>query len=95
LRLALAVLALTVTMIVPTFLALLIPTVGATPLMEPSLSAAGEAAIAMSAIAVGTEKKDRAAFAVPASPSPENHFAQNRHACSQAGLDKGPGSVAG
>jgi hypothetical protein len=82
-------------MVVPSFFTLLIPAVGATPLMEPGLSAAGEAAIALSAIAAGAEEKDREAFTARASPSPENHFAQNRHASSQAGLDNGTGSVAG
>ena len=86
---------LAVTMVVPSFFTLLIPAVGATPLMEPGLSTAGEAAIALSAIAAGAEEKDREAFAARANPSPENHFAQNRHACSQAGLDNGNVSVTG
>jgi hypothetical protein len=95
LRLALTVLALPVPMIFPSFLALLVSAIGAAPLMEPGLLAAVEAAIALSAITARAEEKDRQAFAAPASPSSENHFAQNRHACSQAGLDKGTGSVAG
>ena len=82
-------------MVVPSFLALLVSAIGATPLMEPGLLAAGEAAIALSAITARAEEKDREAFLARASPSPENHFAQNRHASSQAGLDKGTGSVAG
>jgi hypothetical protein len=82
-------------MIVPPFLALLVPAVGATPLSQPGLLPAGEAAIALSAITAAAEEKDGEALAAPASPSPENHFDQNRHACSQAGLDRGTGSVAG
>ena len=82
-------------MIVPPFLALLVPAIGATSLMESGLLAAGETAIAMAAITAGAEEKDREAFAARASPSPESHFAQNRHASSQAGLDKVAGSVAG
>jgi hypothetical protein len=82
-------------MIFPSFLALLVSAIGAAPLMEPGLLAAVEAAIALSAIAARAEEKDGQAFAAPASPLSENHFAQNRHASSQAVLDKGTGSVAG
>jgi hypothetical protein len=95
LRPALTVRVLTVTMVVPPFPALLVPAIGATPLMESGLLAAGEAAIALSTIAAAAEEKDRAAFAARASPPPENDFVQNRHACPQAGLDKAHGSVAG
>ena len=82
-------------MIFPSLRALLVAAIGATPLTEPGLPAASAAAIALSTITAAAEEKDREAFAARASPPPENDFAQNRHACSQAGLDKGPGSVAG
>jgi hypothetical protein len=95
LRPALTVLPLPVTMIEPPFWTLLVPAIGAAPLAEPGLIAAGGAAIALSAIATGTEKKDRAAFTAQAKSLPENHFAMNRHACSQAALDNGYGFVAG
>jgi hypothetical protein len=82
-------------MIEPSFRTLLVPAIGAAPLTEASLPAAGEAAIALSAVAVGTEKKDRAAFAAQAKPLPEKYLPRNRHACPQAGLDKDDSSVAG
>jgi hypothetical protein len=47
---------------------LLIAAVGAAPLPEPRLTAALQAAIALAAIAVGTEEKDRAAFTAQANP---------------------------
>jgi hypothetical protein len=84
-----------VAMIEPSLRTLLVPAIGAAPLMEPGLIAASEAAIALSAITARTEKKDRAAFAAQAKPLPENHLAKNRHACSQAALDNGLGFVAG
>jgi len=74
---------------------LLVAAIGTTPLTEPGLVAAGQAAIAVSAITVGTDKKDRAAFATPTNSQPENHLAPKRHACSQAGLDKSSPFVAG
>jgi hypothetical protein len=84
LRPAPPVLALAVPMILPSLLTLLVAAIGATPLTEPGLPAASETAIALAAITTAAEEKDRAAIAARASPSPENHFAQNRHACSQA-----------
>jgi hypothetical protein len=85
---ALTILPLPVAVIEPPFRALLMSAVGAPPLMEPSLAPATEAAVALTAITVGTEKKDRAAFAAAANPSPQDRFAGNRHAPSRAGLDK-------
>jgi hypothetical protein len=94
LRPALPVLPLPVAMIEPTFRTLLVPAISGAPLVEAGLTAAGEAAIALSAITVGTEEKDRAAFAAQAKPLPENHFAMNRHAYSQAALDMDSSFVA-
>ena len=74
---------------------LLVPAIGTAALTEPSLLAAGEAAIALPAITVGTQKKQRAAFYGNTKTLPQNHFAMRRHACSQAELDNGTGSVAG
>jgi hypothetical protein len=81
-------------MVEPSFRTLLVAAIGAAPLMEPGLIAAGQAAIALSAITTRTEKKQRATIAAQANPPPENHFARNRHASSQAGLDTSNGSVA-
>jgi len=82
-------------MIQPPFRALLVPAIGAAPLTEPGLIAAGQAAVALSAIAVGTEEENGAACTAQANPMPQNYFARRRHARSQAGLDNGNGSVAG
>ena len=92
---ALPIFPLPVSVIEPSFRTLLVAAIGATPLTEPSLVAAGQAAITVPAITVGTEKKDRAAFAAPTNSQPENHLALQRHACSQAGLDKSSPFVAG
>ena len=82
-------------MIEPTFRTLLMSPVGAALLLAPGLIAARAAAVALSTITVGAEKKQRAAFATQAKPWPQNHFANNRHAHSQAALDNGLGFVAG
>ena len=82
-------------MIEPSFQTLLMPAIGAAPLPAPGLIAARAAAVALAAITAGTEEEDRAAFATQANPMPENHFANNRHACSQAALDNGLVFVAG
>jgi hypothetical protein len=92
---ALPVLPLAVAMIEPAFRTLLVPEVGATPLTPAGLVATGGAAITLSAIATRTEKEDHMTFTTQANPLPGNHFALTRHACSQAGLDNGNGSVAG
>jgi len=89
------VLPLPVAMIEPSFPTLLVSPIGAAPLLAPGLIAAREAAVALAAITAGTKKKERATFAAQAKPLPKNHFAKNRHACSQAALDNGLGFVAG
>ena len=52
-----AVLSLPVAMIEPSLGTLLMAAIGATPLMEAGMMTAGEAAIALSAITVGTEEE--------------------------------------
>ena len=65
-----------------------------TPLMAKSrLAQACQAAIALSTIAARTEKEGCAAIAGQANPKPQNHFAKNRHASPQAGLDNDDGFV--
>lgn len=88
------VLPLTVAMIFPCFRTVPVPAIGAAMLTQPGLLTAGKAAIALSAVTAGTDKEHRLAFAAPANPLPENHFALLRHARSQAGLDNGRGFVA-
>jgi hypothetical protein len=94
LRLVPSVPALPVAMIQPSFQTLLVSAIGTAPLAEPDLSAAGHATIALSAITMGTEKENGATFTAPANSLPQNYFALSRHACPQAGLDNGNGSVA-
>jgi hypothetical protein len=91
---ALTVLPLPVTMVESTFAALLMPAIGTAALLEPGPIAAGNAAITLPAITVRAHKKDRVASAAQANPLPQNHFAMNRHARSQAGLDNGDSFVA-
>ena len=93
LRPALAVLPLAVAMIEPAFQTPLVAAVGPSPLAKPRLPAACQAAIALSMIAARTEKEGCAAIAGQANPKPQNHFARNRHASPQAGLDNDDGSV--
>lgn len=89
LRLALPVGVLTVAMILPSLLTLLEEAVVATRLLRAGLAAASRTAIAMPAITGGAEIESRQAFIARAIQSSENYFAVSRHACSQAGLDKG------
>ncbi len=92
--LALAVLPLTVPMIEPSFRTLLVPAVGGPSLTLAGLRAAGEAAIALSAVTVRAEEKYGVTLAAQTNPQPENRFALHRHARRQAGLDNGSDSVA-
>jgi hypothetical protein len=85
-----AVLPLPVAMIEPTFRTPLVSPIGAAPLPAPGLIAAGAAAVALSMITAGAEKKQSAAFATRANPWPENYFANNRHAYSQGGTGQRP-----
>jgi hypothetical protein len=91
---ALAISTLPVAMIESPLGTLLVPAIGSSPLIEPGLLAAGQAAIALPVITVGAEKEYRAACAAEASSQPENHFAAHRHASSLAALDNGDNFVA-
>ena len=82
-------------MIESAFQALLMTAIGQPPLLQASLLPAGETAIALSVITVGTQKKQRAASRGKTKPLPQNHFTVRRHTPSQAVLDKGSGFVAG
>ena len=91
----LAVGTLPVAMIEPALRTPLVAAVGSTVLSPPGCTAAHRAAIALSAITVLTDPEHRTTSIAAANPLPQNHFAMNRHASSQAGLDNGNGSVAG
>lgn len=82
-------------MIEPTFKTLLVATIGRAMLTEARLPAAGEAAIALSAVTVGAQEEHRPAFDGMTKPLPQNCFPVPRHASSQAALDNGTGFVAG
>jgi hypothetical protein len=88
-----AVFPLAVAMIEPAFQTQLVAAVGASALSQPRLAPTCQAAIALSAITVRTEKKRCAAVAGQANPKPQNHFAMNRHASPQAELDNHDGLV--
>lgn len=92
---AFAVVPLTVAMIEASFRALLMAAIGRAPLAQTRLLPAWGAAIALSAIAFGTEKEQGTAFGDKAKPLSQNHFAVRRHADRVAVLDNGPGVVAG
>jgi hypothetical protein len=76
------------------FRTLLMPAIRTAPLMQSSLVAAVQAAIALSAITMRAEIERHPAFTAQANPQPQNNFAMNRHPPSQAGLDNGYGFVA-
>jgi hypothetical protein len=88
-----AVFPLAVAMIESAFQTPLMAAVGASVLAKSRLAPACQAAIALSAITVRTEKERCAAIADQANPQPQNHFARNRHASPQAGLDNDDGFV--
>ena len=81
--------ALPVAMIQPALGAALVSAVGAASLLEPRLVAAGEAAIALSSVAVLTDPEHRVASTAAANPLPKNDFVAKSHARPQAGLDNG------
>lgn len=86
---------LTVTMIEPPFGASLMPQIGAAPLPEPGIVTAGQAAIALSAVAVEAEPEHCATRLCVANSLPQNYFAVILHLPSRAGLDNGNGFVSG
>ena len=65
--------------------ALLVPAVGDAALLKPSPIAAGNAAVALPAVAMRTQKKGREAALKQANPVPENRFPMSRHARPQGG----------
>jgi len=80
------ILPLPVAVIEPAFRALLVPYVGASPLSPAGLFAASAAAIAMPAIAVGTDEEQSVTLLAETDSLQENRFAVSlRHASSQAG----------
>jgi hypothetical protein len=73
-------------MIQPTFGTLLMPTVGAPPLLKAGMMTAFQAATALSTVAVLTDQKQR--LTVRTKTLPKHHFAlHGRHCLQGAGLD--------
>jgi hypothetical protein len=81
-------------MVQPSFRTSLVPAIGRAPLPEPCLIAAGEAAVALSAVAMGTEKERREAVVEQANPLPQYRFPMRRHACLQGGSGQRSGFMA-
>jgi hypothetical protein len=92
---ALTVLSLPIPVVESAFQTLLMAAVGRPMLPAPGFGAARRAAIALSAIAMGTNPEHRLASLAAANPLPENHFAMNRHPPMQADFDNGNGSCQG
>jgi hypothetical protein len=90
---ALTILTLTVAMIEAPFWTLLVAAVGLAALVKACSLAADEAAIALAAVTVRTQKENGAAFAAQANPQPENNLAIARHARRRAQLDNSNRSV--
>ena len=85
---------LTVAMIEPPFEALLVPSVGASPLLAAGLFAATGTAVAVTSITVRADEEH--CVTPQAGSLPENRVAMSRrHASSQGGLDNGSGFVSG
>jgi hypothetical protein len=76
-------------MVQPAFQAPLVAAVGAASLLETGFVTTRETAITLPTIAVQTDPEHRVATTAAADPLPENHFAMNRHARPQTGLDNG------
>jgi hypothetical protein len=93
--LAVAVLPLAVAVVEPPFGTLLVTAIGRAMLAQARRSAALQAAIALSPITTGAQKKQRATFPGVTEPLSQNHFRLCRHAPYQAALDNGSGFVAG
>jgi hypothetical protein len=82
-------------MIEPSFLALLVPTIGGTALLPPGFRPASPAAIALPSITVRTNPEHRLASLTATNSLPENHISMNRHPPTQADFDNGNGSCHG
>jgi hypothetical protein len=89
-----AVLALPVAVIESALRALLVAAIGGTTLLTTGGSAAGNAAVAVSAIAMRAHEEHSLAVSIYTNPLPQNRFAVRRHAPSPAALDNGGGFVA-
>lgn len=90
------VIPLAVAVVESAFRALLVASIGAPPLLAACVGAAPFTAIAMSAIAVGADKKHGVAMLTETDSLKKNRFAVSlRHASSQADLDNGTRFVAG
>ena len=79
----------------PAFGTLLIAAVGRPVLPPPGFAAARRAAIALAAIAMGTNPERHPASRAAANPLPENHFSLNRHPPTQTDFDNGNRFMAG
>ena len=79
------VLPLPVAMIQASFRTLLVPAIRPAPLLQPGLVPASEAAVALSTVAMRTEKEGRETVFEQANPLPENRFPMRRHASPQGG----------
>jgi hypothetical protein len=91
---AFAVVPLTIAVIELSLGTLLVPAIGAAPLLATGGFAARQTATAVSAIAMRADKEHYATVGARTKPLPENHFAMGRHVLAQAGLDNGNGFVA-
>ena len=89
------VLLLPVPMVESAFGALLIAAVGRLVLSAPGFGTAPRTAVALAAIAMGTNPEHHLASLAAANALPENHFSLNRHPPRQADFDNGNGSCQG
>jgi hypothetical protein len=86
---------LTLAMVVACFRAVAVAAIGAAVLIEPGLTPASRAAIALPSITTGADPELGAAFGAAADPPPEHDLAMSNHRCPQlGGLDNGNGFVA-
>jgi hypothetical protein len=91
----LAIVALPIAMVLSSFRALLVATVGTTPLLTTSFGLTDRAAITLPPIAAATDPKHGMALAATANPLTENNLDLTRHPRRQVGLDNGDRSWQG
>jgi hypothetical protein len=91
----LAVGALSVSVIEPTFWTPLMPVVGISALLASGVHAAEGAAVALAAVTMRTDPEHRLASLVAANSLPENYFSPRLHPPTQADFDKGNDSCQG
>ena len=90
------VLPLPVPVVQPSFRTVLVSAVGASPLTDSGLFPAGDAAVALAAVATRAKEENSAAFAGPAKPLPQKLFRRAPPSVIAAGgLDNGCGFVSG